>query len=99
MADRRAWIFAPLLVLIASVPLDARAAFAAAPVVATQSKTHGVRVARADRAKKSGPRELIGSGHRQPEAENLPKKIRRTEGRRKPRQKRFDTRLGICRGC
>lgn len=45
------------------------------------------------------PRELIGRGHRQPEADQLPKRIRRAEGHRNPRQTRFDRGLRICRSC
>jgi hypothetical protein len=56
-------------------------------------------VAKAGASGQTGPRELRGAGHRQPEAENLPKRVRQAEGRRTQKQKRFDRSLGICRTC
>lgn len=86
------WIFLPV-VLAAVMPLSLQARQSAAPIFVT------VLVAQAGSSRSTGPRELIGAGHRQPEAENLPKRVRKTEGRRTHKQKRFDRGLGICRHC
>jgi hypothetical protein len=87
------WMILSVVVLAVAMPLASQARQQTPSVFATSL------VAQAGASRSIGPRELIGAGHRQPEAESLPKRVRKTEGRRTHKQKRFDPSLGICRHC